>query len=89
MKDLKAILLGFASCLLLAAGYARAGEHLDPLSAQQKTKVSQGTVQEEPAAIPCFENGGSYDGPGTSWSGDDDGKITYQLLDPEAPVAPH
>lgn len=85
MKDLKVVLLGFVSCTLLAAGFARASERFDPLTAQSPTKADQGTVEQTPENIPCFENGGSYDGPGTSWSGDDDGQIQ---IDPQTPLAP-
>ncbi|HEY3757825.1 MAG TPA: hypothetical protein VGL42_16845 [Opitutaceae bacterium] len=74
MKRTITLMLGCLSSLLLAAGFARASERVDPLSVQVGPKVIDGTVHEIPYSIPCYENGGSYEGDGPSWSGDNDGR---------------
>jgi len=57
MKTLKSLVLAGISSLLLAAGFARAAEKFDPLSAKAAGVVSRAHLGiRAPCSIPCFEN---------------------------------
>jgi len=57
MKTLKSWVLAGISSLLLAAGFARAAEKFDPLSAKSAGVVSRAHLGiRAPCSIPCFEN---------------------------------
>lgn len=56
MKNLTRLLLGLTSSLLLAAGFLRAAERLDPMSTDAPTLPPANVVgAAPPCSLPCAE----------------------------------
>jgi hypothetical protein len=56
MKSIKRMMFGIVSSLLLSAGFARAAQHVDPMT-QSIAPASQANVNMTPApdcSMPCF-----------------------------------